>query len=217
MKNYREIFGKIDTSFYKKAAGRFLPKKIKSLFIFESPPFEPPILPITNKTNSDWSYFYRYETDGSDNLRRIICSTLFDEKMTSAKSFLEKFCAQGYFLVDAVSYPIDDIISEHKYMVKLYKGKVHSDEREKIVFCESEELVNTIKYWVEESKSNLLNIKMIVIKAPVFRGLFTDDNKFKEKVEKGTFQVLNDYKIDYPLFDINTFKAEVRKLLKLSF
>ena len=217
MKNYREIFGKIDTTSYKEAAGRFLPHKIKRLFIFESPPFGPPIHPITKKTNSDWSYFYRHETDGSDNLRRIICSTLFDEKMMNAKGFLEKFCTQGYFLVDAVNYPIDDIISEHKHMVKLYKGKVHSDEREKIVFCEAEELVNTIKYWVEESKSNLLDIKMIVIKAPVFRGLFTNDNKFKEKVDTGEFQVLNDYKIDYPLFNINTFKAEVRKLLKLSF
>ena len=75
MKNYREIFGRIDATSYKEAAGRFLPNKIKRLFIFESQPFGPPIHPITKKTNSDWSYFYRYETGGSDNLRRIICST----------------------------------------------------------------------------------------------------------------------------------------------
>ncbi len=217
MKNYREIFGKIDTSFYKEAAGRFLPSKIKSLFIFESPPFPPPVHPITKKINSDWSYFYRYETDGSDSLRRIICSTLFNERMKSAKDFLERFCTQGYFLIDAVNYPINDIISEHKDLVKLSKGKVHSDERENIVFYEAGELVNTINNWVVESESNLLDIKMIIIKAPVFRGLFTDDNKFKEKITTGEFQVLNDYKIDYPLFNINTFKAEVRKLLKLSF
>lgn len=215
MKNYREIFGQIDTSFYKEAARRFLPNNIKRLFIFESPPFGPPIHPITKKTNSNWSYFYRYETGGSDNLRRIICSTLFDEKMTSSKIFLEKFCVEGYFLVDAINYPIDDIITEHKHMVKLYKDKVHSDEREKIVFCEAEELVNTINYWVKESQSNFLDIKMIVIKAPVFRGLFTNDNKFKEKIDSGVFQVLNDYKIDYPLFHINTFKVEVKKLFKI--
>jgi hypothetical protein len=219
LKNYKKIFGNININLYLEAAEKFLPEnKINTIFIFESPPFEPPFHPISNKYNEKWSYFYNYKSDGSDNLRRIICRTLFNEKMDSAKGFLEKFSNQGYFLVDAVNYPIDDIIKESKHLIKVdSKNKVHPDERVEIIYSEADELVKTIDYWVGKSKSNLPNIKMIVVKATVFKGLFTKNNKFKEKVDDGIFNVLNDSKIDYPLFNINTFKEVVRKLLNLNF
>lgn len=219
LKNYKKIFGNININLYLEAAEKFLPEnKINTIFIFESPPFEPPFHPISNKYNEKWSYFYNYKSDGSDNLRRIICRTLFNEKMDSAKGFLEKFSNQGYFLVDAVNYPIDDIIKESKHLIKVdSKNKVHPDERVEIIYSEADELVKTIDYWVGKSKSNLPNIKMIVVKATVFKGLFTKNNKFKEKVDDGIFNVLNDSKIDYPLFNINTFKEVVRELLNLNF
>lgn len=219
LKNYKKIFGNININLYLEAAEKFLPEnKINTIFIFESPPFEPPFHPISNKYNEKWSYFYNYKSDGSDNLRRIICRTLFNEKMDSAKGFLEKFSNQGYFLVDAVNYPIDDIIKESKHLIKVdSKNKVHPDERVEIIYSEADELVKTIDYWVGKSRSNLPNIKMIVVKATVFKGLFTKNNKFKEKVDDGIFNVLNDSKIDYPLFNINTFKEVVRELLNLNF
>ncbi|GAG68195.1 unnamed protein product, partial [marine sediment metagenome] len=49
LNNYREIFGNIDTAPYRKAAESFLPDKIKVLFIFESPPFPPPVNPVTGE------------------------------------------------------------------------------------------------------------------------------------------------------------------------
>jgi len=219
LKNYKKIFGNININLYLEAAEKFLPEnKINTIFIFESPPFEPPFHPISNKYNEKWSYFYNYKSDGSDNLRRIICRTLFNEKMDSAKGFLEKFSNQGYFLVDAVNYPIDDIIKESKHLIKVdSKNKVHPDERVEIIYSEADELVKTIDYWVGKSRSNLPNIKMIVVKATVFKGLFTKNNKFKEKVDDGIFNVLNDSKIDYPLFNINIFKEVVRELLNLNF
>ena len=193
--------------------------KIKTLFIFESPPFEPPFHPISNKYNKKWSYFYNYQSGGSDNLRRIICETLFNEKMDSAKGFLDEFSNQGYFLVDAVNYPVNDIIKEHKHLIRVDRNnKVHPDERVDIIYSEVEDLVKTIYCWVGKSESNLLNIKMIVVKATVFKGVFAEKSKFKEKVDDGVFNVLNDFKIYYPFtFHINTFKEKVRKLLNLNF
>lgn len=218
-KNYKEIFGNININLYLKAAEKFLPKnKIETLFIFESPPFPPPYHPLTNKYNKEWSYFFNYKTKGSDPLRRIMCDTLFNEKMRSALDFLIKFSNQGYFLVDAVNYPINDIIEERKDLVRIdNKNKVHSDERVKIIGSELVDLINTINYWVKKSKSDLSDIKIIVIKAPVFKGLLKTDNEFKEKVDNGVLNVLNNFKIDYPLFYINTFKKHVRDLLNLKF
>lgn len=219
LKNYKEIFGNISINPYFEAAREFLPKnKIKTLFIFESPPFEPSIHLVSNKYNEKWSYFYNYKSDGSDNLRRIICETLFDKKMNSAERFLKDFSNQGYFLVDAVNYPINDIIPEWKHLIRVDRNnKVHPDERVNIIYSETDDLVKTIDYWVKESKSNLSNIKMIIVKATVFKGLFTKNNKFKEKADNGAFNLLNNFKIDYPFFYINTFKKVVRKLLNLNF
>lgn len=217
--NYKEIFGNIDTKPYKEAAEKFLPEnKIKTIFIFESPPFPPPYHPLTKRYNKEWSYFFNFKSTGSDNLRRIMCSTLFNEKCKSSLDFLRKFSNQGYFLIDAVNYPINDIIEEKKHLIKTDRNnKVHPGERVEIIDSEVGDLLDTINYWSRKSKSNLSDIKIIVIKATVFKGLFEKDNEFKEKVNTGQLNVLNDFKIDYPLFNINTFKRQVRKLLNLNF
>jgi len=216
---YKEIFGNININPYLKAAEEFLPKmKIETLFIFESPPFPPPYHPLTNQYDEEWSYFYNYETSWSNKLRGIMCKTLFNEKMRNALDFLRKFSDQGYFLVDSVNYPINDIIEERKDLIKTDRdNKVHSDERIEIINSEVGDLLDTINYWLKKSKSNLSDIKILVIKATVFKGLFEKDNEFKEKANSGKLNVLNDFKIDYPLFNINTFKKQVRKLLNLSF
>ena len=127
--NYREIFGNIDTFSYRKAAEMFLPDKIDVLFIFESPPFPPPIDPVTGVKNPDWSYFFRYESSGSNFLRNKVSITLFNEKMDIAKSFLEKFCKSGYFLIDAVNYPINKITEDNGLIKLTSMGEVNPKER----------------------------------------------------------------------------------------
>lgn len=110
--------------------------------------------------------------------------------MVNAKDFLDEFSNQGYFLVDAVNYPINDIIQEHKHLIRVDKNnKVHPDERVDIIYSETDELVKTIDCWVKKSKSNLPNIKMTAVKATVFKGLFTKSNRFKEKIDDGGFNV----------------------------
>ena len=219
-KNYKEIFGNININPYLKSANKFLPKnKIKTLFIFESPPFPPPFQPISNKYNEKWSYFYNYESTGSDTLRNIISKTLFNEKMESAIGFLEKFSNQGYFLIDAVSYPINKIIEENKYLLKLNRnGKVDPREREGVIFCEAGDLVNTIEYWVNESDSDMNEIKILLVKVSVFNGLMFHDNPFKKLVDKKKYNVLNTDTIPYPMVPHNIkFRAKVRKYLNIKF
>jgi len=219
LNNYREIFGNIDSAPYRKAAERFLPDKIKVLFIFESPPFPPPVNPVTGVKNSEWSYFYRYESTGSNFLRNKVSIALFNEKMDIAKVFLERFCNSGYFLVDAVNYPINKI-TEEKGLIKLTsKGEVDSKERQNIVYSEAQGLVDTINYWVDKSLSTDINeVKMLVIKVPVFNGLMLYNNPSKSLVGDGTYKVLNDYSIPFPMppHDL-IFIREVRKLLNISF
>lgn len=215
VKNYREIFGNIDTVPYMKAAERFLPDKIKVLFIFESPPFPPTVNPVTGVKNPEWSYFYRYESTRSNFLRNKVSIALFNEKMDIAKVFLERFCKSGYFLIDAVNYPINKI-TEDKGLIKLTsKGEVDSKERQKIVYSESQKLVDSVKYWMDKSELTDINeLKILVIKVPVFNGLMLYNNPFKSLVDNGTFKVLNDYSIPFPMppHDV-TFIREVRKLL----
>jgi len=218
IKNYQEIFGNIDIIQYREAAERFLPKEIKTLFIFESPPYPPPIHPITKKENPYWSYFYRFETKGSNNLRREVCTAIFNKKVMDHEYFLSEFCKEGYFLIDSVNYPINKIIEENKHLVKPNnKRDVNNREREKIIYSEASNLIKTIEYWVDKSSSNLSGIKILLVKVSVFNGLMMCNNPFKQKVEERKYNVLNKDTIPFPMVPNNIkFIAEVRKLLELA-
>ena len=215
--DYKEVFGNIDIDPYREAAERFLPDKIKVLFIFESPPVPPPIHPITGLKDSNWSYFYRFETKGSNNLRREVCSAVFDKKVVDHEKFLYEFCKEGYFIIDSVNYPINKIIEENKHKVKLNKkGDVDNKEREKVIYLEANNLIKTIEYWVKKSDSKLNEIKMLLVKVSVFNGLMIYDNHFKQKVVDGKYNVLNTNTIPFPMVPNNKkFIADVRKLLEL--
>jgi hypothetical protein len=219
IKNYREIFGNIDTTPYREAVERFLPDKIKVLFIFESPPFPPPIHPVTKEENPDWYYFYRFETKGSNNLRKEVCSAVFNEKVTDHEIFLSEFCKTGYFLIDAVDYPINKIIKKNSHLVKLASnGEVDNRERENIICSEANSLINTIEYQVEKSGSDIDEIKMILVKFSVFNGLMVRDNLFSQLVNQGRYNVLNTSPIPFPMVPNNKkFIADVRNLLELTF
>jgi len=217
--NYKEVFGNISIEPYRKTSERFLPDKIKVLFIFESPPFPPPIHPITENKNPDWSYFYRFETKGSNNLRREVCTAVFNKKVLDHKDFLSEFCKEGYFLIDSVNYPINNIIEENKHLVKLTrKGDVDNKEREKIIYLEAKDLIKTIEYWVEKSGSKLNEIKMLLIKVSVFNSLMIYSSPFKKLIDYGKYNVLNTGTIPFPMVPNNKkFIEDVRKLLKLTF
>ncbi len=215
--NYKKVFGNINIEAYKKAAARFLPDKIKVMFIFESPPFPPPIHPITGMKNPDWSYFYRFETKRSNSLRREVCSAVFDKKVVDHEDFLYEFCKEGYFLIDSVNYPINKIIEENKPLVKLTrKGDVDNKEREKIIYSEADNLIETIEYWIKKSGSKTNGIKMLLVKVSVFNSLMIYNNNFKQKVIDQKYNVLNTETIPFPMVPNNKkFIADVRKLLKL--
>jgi hypothetical protein len=217
MKNYREIFGNIDTEYYRKAAERFLPEKIRVLFIFESPPFPPPVHPKRKIDNPNWSYFYRFETKGSNNLRREVCRAVFNKKIIDHKNFLNEFCEQGYFLIDAVNYPINRIIEENKNMVKINsKGDMDNKEREEIIVSEANNLIKTIEYWADGSKTKISEISMLLVKVSVFNGLIGSDNSFRQKCQNNEYNVLNDHQIPFPMVPHNKkFIADVRELLNL--
>lgn len=217
-KNYQEIFSSINTAQYKEAAERFLPDIIKVLFIFESPPFPPPIHPTKKEINPNWSYFYRFETKGSNNLRREMCMAIFNKKIANHKEFLYEFCKEGYFLVDSVNYPINKIIEESKHLVKLNsKEDVDNKEREKIIYSETSSLIRTIEYWIEKSNSDISEMGMLLVKVSVFNGLMIYDNPFKQKVDDGEYNVLNTGTIPFPMVPNNKkFIADVREILKLT-
>lgn len=188
VKNYREIFGNIDTVPYMKVAERFLPDKIKVLFIFESPPFPPTVNPVTGVKNPEWSYFYRYQSTGSNFLRNKVSIALFNEKMDIAKVFLEKFYKSGYFLIDAVNYPINKITEDKGFINLTSKGEVGPKERQNIVYLEAQELVDNIKYWIDKSEFTDINeVKILIIKVTVFNGLMLHKNLFKSLVDNGTY------------------------------
>ncbi|MBL7124450.1 MAG: hypothetical protein ISS14_06115 [Actinobacteria bacterium] len=218
-KDYKEIFGNININPYSAAAKIFLPDKIKVLFIFESPPFPPPMYPITKKENPEWSYFYRFGTKGSNALRREVCTAVFNKTITDHKEFLNEFSTKGYFLIDAVNYPINKIIEENKYILKLNRnGEVDPREREGVIFCEAGELVNTIEYWVNESDSDMNEIKILLVKVSVFNGLMFHDNPFKKLVDNKKYNVLNTDTIPYPMVPHNIkFRAKVREYLNIKF
>ena len=218
-KDYKKIFGNIDIGPYSVAAKRFLPDKIKVLFIFESPPFPPPIHPITKKDDLGWSYFYRYENKGSNSLRKEMCAALFNKTITNHKEFLDEFSAEDYFLIDAVNYPINKIIEENKPLVKLNRnGEVDNREREKVIFCEAGDLVKTIGCWVNKSNSDIAEIKILLVKVSVFNGLMSCDNPFKKLADIKNYNVLNTDTIPYPMVPNNVkFQAEVRRYLDIKF
>ncbi|GAG82436.1 unnamed protein product, partial [marine sediment metagenome] len=86
-------------------------------------------------------------------------------------------------------------------------------------YSEAQGLVDTINYWVDKSRSTDVNeVKILVIKVPVFNGLMLYNNPFESLVDDGTYKVLNDYSIPFPMppHDL-IFIREVRKLLNISF
>jgi hypothetical protein len=103
MKNFDSGFQNMDTSVYKTHREKYLPKKIKCLFIAESPP--------AFKGDTPVAYFYFSDIPKADSLFYTIIKAIydidFDKHVHSRIEVLTQFCKDGYYLIDSVDYPIN--------------------------------------------------------------------------------------------------------------
>ena len=174
---------------YEKAAEKYKPDKIKTLFIAESPPFA--------EEGKEPRYFYFEDVKGRDYLFRSIMEVLFPEEYKDFKKsdkrankkkvpLLKKFKDAGFFLIDACDEPVNQhrnrdffIGKNFQRLVKKIKGLIHKDA------------------------------KIILIKKNIF------DLLFKELKERG-FNVINTKHLDFPSSgNQKKFKEKLKRLLAL--
>lgn len=172
-----------DINTYKDAADKFLPDKIKVLFIAESPP-------------ANGSFFYFKLSKQEILLATVTTAVLGDGKgytrNDSKIEFLKTLKDKGYFLIDAVDYPINTTDNRN---------------RELIIQKEVDNLIDRLKEL--ENKIDGYT-KIILIKKSVFNIL---NNTLKQK----GYNILNKAKIDFPKYYNNrdTIK-EIRNLLEIN-
>lgn len=92
-----------DLDVYRKSAGHYRPDSIRVLFIAESPPA------FTDESRR--SYFYFPQCHGSDilfaTMMKAVLDTRYFKRDGNKAELLEKFRDGGYWLMDAVEYPIN--------------------------------------------------------------------------------------------------------------
>ena len=143
----------IEINKYKEAAGKFLPDKIKVLFIAESPP-------------ANGSFFYFNFSKQEILLSTITTAILGDGKGYTSKDskieFLKTVKDKGNFLIDAVDYPINTTSDKN---------------RELIIEKETDNLIDRLKDLDSQNKIDKYT-KIILIKKSVFNVL---NNTLKQK------------------------------------
>mgnify|MGYP000997141423 CR=1 FL=1 len=96
-------FQEIDTAIYKTARERYLPQKIKYLIVAESPP--------AFKGDKPTAYFYFSDVPKADSLFYSMVYALFDFEFSKSiydrEKVLTLFKDNGFYLIDAVDYPIN--------------------------------------------------------------------------------------------------------------
>lgn len=179
----------IDLSIYRNQAEKYMPDKIKILFIAESPP--------APDKNGRKSYIY-FDTVKQEILLTTLTTAVFGDGNCFTKDdiksdFLNRLKNEGYFLIDAVEYPINNI-----------KGR----DKEHLIKEESGNLLNKLN---ELKKRNKIysSTKVILIKVSVFNALHL-------LLKKQGYNVLNDGKIDFPkYYNDRDVVEEIRRLLKI--
>ncbi len=105
MKNTYDTYDPELHVLYSEAAKKYKPKEIRVLIVAESPP------PLRRGRPR---YFYFDELDSPENLYRGIMTTLWGEEFKRTASnkphHLKRFCEDGFYLIDAVKFPIYDLI-----------------------------------------------------------------------------------------------------------
>ena len=170
---------------YKEAAEKFLPEKIKVLFIAESPP-------------ANGAFFFFKFSKQEILLTTITTAILGDGKGYSRDDpkieFLNILQERGYFLIDAVEYPINT---------------TRDRNRELIIKQETDNLIDRLKDLERQNKIDG-NTKIILIKKSVF-------NVLNNSLKQIGYNILNKVKIDFPKYynDRDTIR-EVRNLLEIN-
>ena len=172
---------------YERSALKYKPekKKIEYLFIAESPPHRP-------TKDGKPRYFYFDDVMDKDNLLRYIIKGVFSEKYNKndKKRCLGRLRDKGFFLIDAVEYPIDN----------LPEGKERNDHVKKNIHI----LLEKIKDLVNN------DTKIILIKRNIFEILI-------KKLKAPEFNVINKKLLPFPSRGWqNKFSEELSELLKIN-
>jgi len=143
----------MDVNIYSNAAAKYLPAKIKYLFIAESPPAFYNLLPE--------KYFY-FEKINGDGLFYTLIKAIYDKdivKGIDAKTkYLSKLKKDGIFLIDTVEYPINKTIIDNK---------INNNQREEIIKNNKPVFENRIKSFISEGHIDS-DTKCILIKETVY-------------------------------------------------
>jgi len=143
---------KKETNVYERCRKKYKPDEVKFLIIAESPP------------PSGDRFFYFPKVEKKDYLYIALMRAIFGEHLSvgdlrsNKESFLRRFQRKGFFLIDAVDYPLPDSRSEKRKAIK-------------------ENLPRLIEK-VEKLVKNRRNIKVIIISCRVYDICY---EKLKEK------------------------------------
>jgi len=167
---------------YEKASKKYKPDKIKYLFIAESPPVK--------KDDEELRYFYFEKFKGKDFLFNSIMEVVLPDHYIDYKThnnkalLLNKFKENGYFLIDACEYPINQ-----------YKN------RDSFILSDFPTLLQKIKTIGDD------DTKIILIKKNIFDLLYT-------RLKEHGFNVINTEHLDFPSCGNQLkFKDKLKKLL----
>ena len=171
------IYLKRNIKDYERMATKYLPESIKYLFILESPPYP---------SDNALLFFYNLETPSQkDTLFKLFMRSLYGIKYRKGDNkheLLLKFKDAGYFLRDAVGYPINKDING----VDVKNEAIRCDE----IDMNKDNLLEWLVKLRDGGNYNE-NTKVVLIKKSVFNTLF---NFLKEK----HFHIANQEKINYP-------------------
>jgi hypothetical protein len=121
-------------SSYKKLRNQYLPKSLKTIFIFESLP-------------TGGGYFYNPDGRPSELLFRSLMKCLFGKKFNTKHDGLTCFANSGYFLVDPIYIPVD---------------KLPDKEADELILKNYSNFVDDLKGIIGDKKVNLMLAKKTV-------------------------------------------------------
>ena len=182
---------------YRTLAERYRPRRIRVLFIAESPP--------AASSRGKEAYFFLEDSPGSEVFLATLVEALYDEKYRQAPGrkvqFLRRFQDDGYYwLLDAVESPINRVGGR----------PVPEAQRAQLIRDAIPSLIDRLEGFRDLGVLRP-ETGLILIKKLVFETLAVP------LVEAG-FTVLNDAKIDFPKYqgDRDTIRGVQRALVRLA-
>lgn len=187
-------FQNMDTSVYKTHREKYLPAKIRYLFIAESPP--------AFKGDQPIAYFYFPEIPKADSLFYTIVKAIynidFEKHRDNRTKILDQFYKDGYYLIDSVEYPIN----KNRQFVD-----IDNSDREIIISNNSLRFNNHIQELTQKGHIDKAT-KTILIKETVYNQYYQTPN----------LNTANKGFIGFPQYvkDRNMIKA-VREIMNINF